>query len=45
MHDGRSFTVGDAILRHDSEALAARHAYVELGAKGRADLDAFLGSL
>lgn len=45
MHDGRSFTIEDAIARHDGEAAASRNAYEALSAEERADLLAFLGSL
>ncbi|MFW6050060.1 MAG: di-heme oxidoredictase family protein [Myxococcota bacterium] len=45
MHDGRSFTVEDAILRHDTEAAPAREAFLQLTAEDRAALIAFLESL
>lgn len=45
MHDGRSFTVDDAIDRHDFEAAAARRAYEALTSAAKADLLAFLASL
>jgi CxxC motif-containing protein (DUF1111 family) len=45
MHDGRSFTIADAIVRHDAEAAASRGAYDALDAQDKADLLAFLRSL
>ena len=45
MHDGRSFTIEDAIARHESEASAARMAYEALSAAERAQVLAFLQSL
>jgi CxxC motif-containing protein (DUF1111 family) len=45
MHDGRSFTVEDAIARHDSEAAAARDGYMMLSAEQREQVIAFLRSL
>jgi CxxC motif-containing protein (DUF1111 family) len=45
MHDGRSFTVEAAIVRHDAEAAASRTAFEALSDQERADLLAFLGSL
>ena len=44
MHDGRSPTIEEAILRHDGEALAARNAFAALGTADRAALLAFLRS-
>lgn len=45
MHDGRSFTIEAAILRHDAEAARARRAYEDLHAEDKAKLLAFLNSL
>ncbi len=45
MHDGRSFTIDDAIDRHDAEAAGSRQAYEALSAAAKADLLAFLASL
>lgn len=44
MHDGRSFTVEDAIARHDAEGAASRRAFEELTAAERATVLAFLES-
>jgi len=45
MHDGRSFTIVDAIVRHDAEAATSRAAYEALDDQDKADLLAFLRSL
>ena len=45
MHDGRAFTIEEAIARHDSEAAASRDAYMMLSADDRARLMEFLNSL
>jgi CxxC motif-containing protein (DUF1111 family) len=45
MHDGRAFTIADAILAHGGEAEAVRAAYTRLAPAQRAALLAFLGSL
>jgi len=45
MHDGRSFTIEDAIARHEGEATAARQAYEALDESARAELLAFLSCL
>jgi len=45
MHDGRSFTIGDAIDRHEVEADASRVAYEALSEGERAQLLAFLESI
>lgn len=45
MHDGRSFSVEDAIARHDAEAKRSRQAYEALSEAEKADLLAFLASL
>jgi CxxC motif-containing protein (DUF1111 family) len=44
-HDGRAFTVEDAIARHHAEGASSRDAYQALGADDRAALIAFLRSL
>jgi CxxC motif-containing protein (DUF1111 family) len=45
MHDGRSNTIEDAILRHDGDALPARKNFEGLPQSQRDALLAFLGSL
>ena len=45
MHDGRSFSIDDAIDRHDAEGARSREAYGALTAEEKADLLAFLASL
>ena len=45
MHDGRAFTIEEAIARHDAEAAESRAAYETLTAEERVSLLAFLGSL
>ena len=45
MHDGRSFSIADAIERHDAEAAGARRAYEALSPVAKANLLAFLASL
>jgi len=45
MHDGRSFSIEDAIARHDGEAAHSRDAYESLTAEDKANLLAFLASL
>ena len=45
MHDAKSNTIEDAILRHGEEALTARKKFEELKPADRAKLLAFLGSL
>ena len=45
MHDGRSFSIDDAIDRHDAEGARSREAYEALTDAEKADLLAFLGSL
>jgi CxxC motif-containing protein (DUF1111 family) len=45
MHDGRSSTIQDAILRHGGQALTARDKFVGLSSDDRNALLAFLGSL
>lgn len=45
MHDGRAYTVEDAILQHDSEAKKARDLYLALPPSVKAALIAFLESL
>ena len=45
MHDGRSNTIQDAILRHGAEAQNARNDFVELSQSDHDALLAFLGSL
>jgi CxxC motif-containing protein (DUF1111 family) len=45
MHDGRSFSIDDAIDRHDAEGAQSRQAYEALTAGEKSDLLAFLGSL
>jgi CxxC motif-containing protein (DUF1111 family) len=45
MHDGRSFTIEDAIARHDAEAAGARRAFEALDAAAKRDVLAFLASL
>jgi CxxC motif-containing protein (DUF1111 family) len=45
MHDGRAFTIEEAILRHDGEAATARQAFAALSDAERALLLAFLESL
>ena len=44
-HDGRSFSLEDAIARHEAEGSASRQAYEALSAEERAALLAFLTSL
>ncbi|MEO0324595.1 MAG: di-heme oxidoredictase family protein [Myxococcota bacterium] len=44
-HDGRSFSIEDAIARHEAEGGASRRAYEALRAEDRAALLAFLTSL
>jgi CxxC motif-containing protein (DUF1111 family) len=45
MHDGLSFTLGEAIRRHGGQASGARTQYNGLGATDRSNLLAFLNSL
>ncbi|MBK8171338.1 MAG: c-type cytochrome [Sandaracinaceae bacterium] len=45
MHDGRAFTIEDAIAAHDAEAATARAAVSSASAEDRAALVAFLSSL
>ncbi len=45
MHDGRAFTVEEAIARHDGEAAASRASFEGLSETERAQLLAFLASL
>ncbi len=45
MHDGRSFSIEDAIARHDAEAASSRMEYESLSAEERERLLAFLNSL
>ena len=45
MHDGRAFSIDDAIDRHDAEGARSRQAYEALTADEKADLLAFLRSL
>jgi CxxC motif-containing protein (DUF1111 family) len=45
MHDGRAFTIQEAILAHDGEAKAARDAFLALPGADRDAMLAFLGSL
>ena len=45
LHDGRARSLHEAILWHGGEATVARQRYAALGAAGRAELMAFLGSL
>jgi CxxC motif-containing protein (DUF1111 family) len=45
MHNGRAFTVDDAILAHDGEATQVRDAYEALSSSDRDALIAFLKSL
>ena len=45
MHDGRAYTVEDAILQHDSEAKKARDLYLALPPSLKASVIAFLESL
>ena len=45
MHDGRSKTIEDAVLRHGGEAQNARNYFMQLGPIDREELLAFLGSL
>lgn len=44
-HDGRAFTIEEAIAAHGAEAEAARVAYESMSAEQRAELLAFLASL
>jgi len=45
LHDGRAKTLGDAILAHDGQALAARNLFATLRAPERARVLAFINSL
>jgi CxxC motif-containing protein (DUF1111 family) len=45
MHDGQSFTLTDAILRHAGQATASRNAFNALTAAQKAEVIAFLNSL
>lgn len=45
MHDGRSFTVEDAVLRHSGEATTSREEFLNLSTDERAAVIAFLRSL
>jgi CxxC motif-containing protein (DUF1111 family) len=45
MHNGRAFSVADAILAHDGEAATSRQKFEALTASDRAALIAFLESL
>jgi CxxC motif-containing protein (DUF1111 family) len=45
MHDGRAFSVADAILAHDGEAVGSRQKFEALSTADRAALVAFLESL
>ena len=45
MHDGLSFSVTDAILRHDNQARSARESFKELSDRSERKLLAFLMSL
>jgi CxxC motif-containing protein (DUF1111 family) len=42
MHDGRSFTIEDAIARHEAESAASRRAFEDLSAEERAAVLSFL---
>ena len=45
MHDGRAYTIEEAIARHEAEADASRAAFEQLSGEERAELLAFLRSL
>ncbi|MBV9240887.1 MAG: hypothetical protein JO314_02665 [Acidobacteria bacterium] len=45
MHDGLTFTLNDAILRHAGQATSSQRAYTRLTARQKAQLIAFLKSL
>ncbi|HEY1960186.1 MAG TPA: di-heme oxidoredictase family protein [Polyangiaceae bacterium] len=45
MHDGRAFTIDDAVLAHGGEAQAIRDAFTQLSPADHDALVAFLGSL
>ncbi len=45
MHDGRAFTIGDAVRAHHAEAKASVATFDALSEADRAELVAFLGSL
>ena len=45
MHDGRSFTIEEAIASHDGEAASSRERFEDLSAEQRANVLAFLRSL
>ncbi len=45
MHDGRAFTVEEAVLRHDAEAASSRQSFEALSEDERESLMAFLRSL
>ena len=45
MHDGRAFTIDDAVLAHGGEAQAIRDAFTQLSPSDHDALVAFLGSL
>jgi CxxC motif-containing protein (DUF1111 family) len=45
LHDGRAFTLTDAIMAHGGQAQAAREAFVALDAAGKQALLAFLGCI
>ncbi len=45
MHDGRSSTIEDAVLRHEGEAAAIKAAFAQLSEREREKLLRFLGAL
>jgi CxxC motif-containing protein (DUF1111 family) len=45
LHDGRAKTIGDAILAHDGQGLAARNRFATLNAREKANLLEFINSL
>ena len=45
LHDGRAFTLEEAIIAHDGQGRAARNRFSQLGDGERAQLIAFLKSL
>jgi CxxC motif-containing protein (DUF1111 family) len=45
LHDGRAKTLGDAILAHDGQGLAARNRFAGLSERDQADLLAYINTL
>jgi CxxC motif-containing protein (DUF1111 family) len=45
LHDGRAKTIGDAILAHDGQGLAARNRFAALGERQQAQLIEFINRL